>query len=81
MEAWPPPLGFAPLIGAVQWPSYVGPNIGGFGPSSGPPPVVVVGVVGAVDPGVIVGGTSRRPKCLLLLLWFPRMRSGRLLRN
>ena len=60
MEALLPPLGFAPLIGAVQWPSYVGPDIGGFGPSLGPPPVVVV-VVGAVDSGMIVGGTSRRP--------------------
>ena len=77
MEAWLPPLEFAPLIGAVQWPSYVGPDIGGFGPSLGPPPVVVV--VGAVDPGVIVGGTSRRPERLLLLLWSPRMRSNRLL--
>ena len=79
MEAWLPPLEFAPLIGAVQWPSYVGPDIGGFGPSLGPPPVVVVVVVGAVDPGVIVGGTSRRPERLLLLLWSPRMRSDRLL--
>ena len=78
MEAWLPPLGFALLIGAVQWPSYVGPGIGGFGPSSGLPPVVVV-VVGVVDPGVIVGGTSRRPKRLLLPLWFPRTRSDRLL--
>ena len=80
MEAWLPPLGFAPSIGAVQWPSYVGPDIGGFGPLSGPPPVVVVVVVvGAVDPGVIVGGTSRRPKRLLPLLWSPCARSDRLL--
>ena len=78
MEAWLPPLRFAPWIGAVQWPSYVGPDIGGFGPLSGPPPVVVV-VVGAVDPKVIVGGTSRRPKRLLLLLWSPRVRSDCLL--
>ena len=43
--------------------------------------VVVVVAVGAVDPGMIVDGTSRRPKRLLLLLWSPRMRSGRLLLN
>ena len=41
--------------------------------------VVVVVVVGAVDPGVIVGGTSRRPKRLLPLLWSPCARSDRLL--
>ena len=41
--------------------------------------VVVVVVVGAVDPWVIVGGTCRRPKRLLLRWWSPRMRSGRLL--
>ena len=84
MEAWLPPLGFAPLIGAIQWPSYVGPDIGGFGPSLGPPPVVVVVVVvvvGAVDPGMIVGGTCCRPKRLLLRWSFPRTRSGRLLLN
>ena len=65
MEAWLPPLGFAPSIGAVRWPLYVGLGIEGFGPSSGPPPVVVV-----------VGGTCRRPKRLLLRWWFPRTRSG-----
>ena len=30
--------------------------------------VVVVVVVGAVDPGMVVGGTYHCPKCLLLLL-------------
>ena len=40
---------------------------------------VVVVVVGAVDPGMIVGGTCRHPKCLLLRWWSPRTRSGRLL--
>jgi len=40
--------------------------------------VAVAVVVGVVGPG-IVGGTCRRPKCLLLLLLFPRKRSGRLL--
>ena len=41
--------------------------------------VVVVVAVGAVGPGVIVGGTSRHPKRLPLLLWSPCMRSDCLL--
>ena len=41
----------------------------------------MVVVVGAVDPGMIVGGTCRRPKRLLLWSWFPRMRSDCLLPN
>ena len=41
----------------------------------------MVVVVGAVDPGMIVGGTCRRPKRLLLWSWFPHMRSDCLLPN
>ena len=42
---------------------------------------MVVVVVGVVDPGMIDGGTCHCPRRLLLLLWFPRTRSGRLLPN
>jgi len=62
---------------------YVGQDIEEFGPWSGLPLlvlVVVVVVVGAIGPGMIVGGTYCHPKCLLLLL-FPCKRSGHLLLN
>ena len=86
MEAWLPPLGFAPLTGAVLWPWCVGPGTGVSGIWSGWPPlvvvVVVVVVVGVVDPGMMIdGGTCCHPKRLLLLLMFPRTRSGCLLLN
>ena len=42
---------------------------------------MVVVVVGVVDPGMVGGGTCHRPRCFLLRLWFPHMRSGRLLLN
>ena len=80
MEAWLPPLGFAPLIGAARSPLYTGQGIGGSGPSLGqlPPVVVVIVVVGAVGPRMIVDGTYLRPKCLFLQL-SPRKRSSCLL--
>ena len=79
MEVWRPPPGFAPLIGAVQWPWCVGPGIGVSGPwSEWPHPVVVV-VVGVVGPGMFGDGTCHHPEHLLPLLLFPRKRSSCLL--
>ena len=89
MGAWLPPLGFAPSIGAVQWPSYVGPGIEGFGPWLGPPPlvvvvavvvVIIVVVIGVIGSRMMIdGGTCCCPRCLLLQLLFPCMRSSCLL--
>jgi len=56
MEALLLSLDFAPLIGAAQLPSYIGQGIGGSGPWLELPLVVVV-VVGAVDPRMIMGRT------------------------
>ena len=69
MEAWLPPLMSAPLIGAARSPSCAGRGIKGFGPLSGPLPLVVVVVavvVGAVGPRMMIGGTCLCPKHLLL---------------
>ena len=79
MEAWLPPPVFAPWIGAVQLPLYVGQDIEGFGLLSGLPPLVVV-VVRAVGSGMIIGETCLHSKHLLLQL-FSHKRNGCLLLN
>ena len=82
MEVWLPLLGFAPLTEAAQLLLYVGQSIKESGPLLDQPLlVVIVVVVGAVDPEVIVSGIYYCSKYFLLLLMFPCMRSDCLLLN